>query len=111
MARPKGAKNKLIDAKTAELITNPEEYDKSILRTYKQLSLRIANSITDTDIKKTAVGTRITALGILQDKINLKEGKSTENIAHRVLHSLDEESMKILRDFSKSLIKSMLNND
>ena len=62
------------------------------------------------EIQKMSVSQKVVAMATLQDKINLKEGKSTQNIAHQVLHKLDDESISLLKDFSKSLIQSMLNS-
>lgn len=94
-----------------KLITDIDKYDQDIVTKYKAISLHIADTITVKDIKKASLSQRVTALGILQDKINLKEGKSTEHIAHQVLHSLNPESIKILEDMGKSLIKSILSNE
>ena len=110
MGRPKGSKNKLTVIQDAGINTDVSEYDGNIVDIYKAISLRIANSITTKEIQKMSVSQKVVAMATLQDKINLKEGKSTQNIAHQVLHKLDDESISLLKDFSKSLIQSMLNS-
>ena len=110
MGRPKGAKNKLKNTQIVKTNKDIDKYDATIIRAYKELSLSIADTITEKDIKKASLSQRITAMAILQDKLNIKEGKSTENIAHKVVHSLDDESKALLESLGKSLIKSMLNS-
>ena len=104
----KQRKEKANTTQLTNIILDPDQYDNTIVNTYKELSLRIAHTITDKDIKKASLSQRVTAMGILQDKINLKEGKSTENISQHIIHSLNPKQLEQLTEFGKSLIKSML---
>ena len=106
----KRVKKKDLDLQVADNNTNVDQYDTDIVTKYKKISLSIADTITLGDIKKASLSQRVMALGILQDKINLKEGKSTENIAHRVLHELSPESIKQIQELGRSLIKRMLSD-
>ena len=90
--------------KTVDIV----RYHDDILDIYKRLSLSVGNSITNKDIQKTSLAQKTTIMAILTDKIRLIEGKSTENIAIDVIASLDSKQLDILKDLSKSLIKSML---
>ena len=45
MGRTKGSKNKLISTKELDIVNNPEEYDNTILRTYKPSKGAIVNNI------------------------------------------------------------------
>ena len=90
--------------KTTDIV----RYHDDILDIYKRLSLSVGNSITNKDIQKTSLAQKTTIMAILTDKIRLIEGKSTENIAIDVIASLDSKQLDILKDLSRSLIKSML---
>lgn len=63
----------------------------------KDLQRKLLGAITPTDIRKASLQMKITAIGILEDKIRLNEGKATEHIAHghyQALGTGDKEMIK-----------------
>ena len=64
-----------------ESITKVQRYKQDRAEILADIQLQLLNSIGPEDIKKTPVGSRIMAYGILYDKERLERNKSTANIS------------------------------
>jgi hypothetical protein len=89
---------------------NAEIYNQSIAERYKDIAVRVGNTITDKDIKKMSVAQRVTVMGICTDKSRLIEGKSTENQAVAIMHNINPEQLEAINSVIRSLKKSMLSS-
>jgi hypothetical protein len=71
------------------------------LRTHKDkvfefIQGRLINSVTDDDIKKTPLGSRLLGLGLLQDKINVLRGQATDIYEiHSITATLQEATNRM----------------
>lgn len=106
-----------VKRKYKDLIKKPEEanniidikqYDENIDNALKLNILRIANTISEYNLQKASLTQLTTALGTLYDKHRLHIGRSTANISTQVINSLPDEQVKIIKEMTMRLKKSML---
>lgn len=76
-----------------------EEWEMKKAEAMGDLQRRILASITPEDIKGSSAAQRVTMAAILQDKMNLIQGKATEHIAHVMEDNLSEDYKKELKEF------------
>jgi hypothetical protein len=84
-------------------------YDKDIVKTFKNnrsdlfawMQERFVSSISDEDIKKTPVGSRVLAVAQLYDKERLETGQSSSNLAVNL--GLDTSSRRAIHGLSGKL--------
>ena len=91
-----------------DIVANSTKYDSNIVSIYKDIAIRVGNTITDADIKRMSVAQRVTCMAVCTDKSRLIEGKSTENQAVQIMHNLNPEDREVLKEAIKRLKKSML---
>lgn len=83
------------------LVSRSEWNETTKVDALKDLQRKLLGAITPTDIRKASLQMKITAIGILEDKIRLNEGKATEHIAHGHYQQLKEGD----KDMIKRLIE------
>ena len=99
----------LTELQTADITTKDvAEYGSRLIDKGKFITLKLA----DTLIKKSFVGASISQLTTSMVNVNnmlrLEQGKSTENIAHNVLHNLGEAEKELIRESIATMKKSMI---
>jgi len=95
-------------AQANDIATNSARYDKEIASIYKDIAIRVGNTIKDADIKRMSVAQRVTTMAVCTDKSRLIEGKSTENQAVQIMHNINPQQLEIIQEMAKRLKKSML---
>ena len=84
------------------------KYEEDLTRNLKLASLTLSDILAQKSWKNMSAPQLTTAIGTIIDKLRLIEGKSTANVAHQVLHALDEDDKKILRDAMSDLKHAFL---
>ena len=85
-----------------------DQYSSQVIAKGKHVVLKMANTLLAKSMNGTTVGQLTQSMVALNTLIRLEEGKSTENIAHNIVHNLNEDQLNLLRDSIKNLKKSML---
>ena len=89
----------------AEGLETLAEYKENKDAVFEHLQQKIIKSIADEDIKKAPFGSRVTAAAILEDKIRLVRGQSTENKSVLVAELKSaQEGLNRLRGLKAKLI-------
>ena len=88
-----------------------EGYSTQVIEKGKHVVLKMANTLLSKSMNGSTIGQLTQSMVQLNTLIRLEQGKSTENIAHNVVHNLNPEQLNLLRDSIKNLKKSMLSND
>lgn len=101
-------KEDLNNALTIKNKINIDNYEDDLTNNLKRNILLMSNRINNYDLNKVSINQLVYAMGIMFDKLRLIEGKSTSNVAHQVIDSLDSNQLEIIKDSIKSLKESML---
>ena len=103
----------LIDeCKATDLIEiDTKEYSGQLIDKGKHAVLKMANTLLSKSMSGTTIGQLTQSMVALNTLVRLEQGKSTENIAHNVLHNLNENQLNVIRDSIKNLKQSMLLHD
>ena len=102
----------IAECQTTDLIDiDTDGYSSQVIDKGKHVVLKMANTLLSKSMNGTTVGQLTQSMVALNTLIRLEQGKSTENIAHDVVHNLNPEQLNLLRDSIKNLKKSMLSID
>ena len=85
-----------------------DKYNTNIIEKSKYIALRICNTLQKKSFTNQTIGQLTQSLVAVNNLVRLEEGKSTENIAHQVIHNLNPEQLELVRESIKNLKKSML---
>ena len=86
-------------------------YSGQIIDKGKHAVLKMANTLLSKSMSTTTIGQLTQSIVALNTLVRLEQGKSTENIAHNIVHNLNEDQLNVLRDSIKNLKQSMLSNE
>jgi 4-diphosphocytidyl-2C-methyl-D-erythritol kinase len=100
--------NKSNSPQSINNIHDISNYEESVINSLKAVTMEISNTLLNKSYKNESSVQLMKSLGIAIDKLRLIEGKSTENIAQKVIAQLDPQQLKIIEEMGKSLIESML---
>lgn len=89
---------------------NIEQYDTQLIDKGKYIALKIANALLNKNMSGASISQLTTSLVNVNTLIRLEQGKSTENIAHNVVHNLNDEQLTLIKESIMNLKKSMLNS-
>ena len=84
------------------------KYSSELLNKSKYVALKLANTLVNRNMTGASISQLTTSLVNVNQMVRLEEGKSTENIAHKVLHNLDESQLELLRSSIADMKKSLL---
>ena len=87
------------------------QYESDIVEKGKYVAIKLINTLMHKNYSGTSVNQLMTSLVNVNNMIRLQEGKSTENIAHNVVHNLNEQQLTLIKEATMNLKKSMLNSD
>ena len=101
----------LISPKALELTPiNTEKYELELIGKSKYIALKLANTLIHKNYTGASIAQLTSALVNVNAMLRLEQGKSTENIAHRVLHDMNPKQLALIKDAVMNLKKSMLNS-
>jgi len=83
-------------------------YNTQLIKKSKYIALKLANTLVHKNFTGTSINQLTTALTNVNNIIRLEQGKSTENIAHNVLHNLNENQLNMIKDSIKQLKASIM---
>ena len=102
----------IAECQTTDLIeVDVDGYSTQIIDKGKHAVLKMANTLLSKSMNQTTIGQLTQSIVALNTLVRLEQGKSTENIAHNIVHNLNENQLNVLRESIKNLKKSMLSNE
>lgn len=103
--------NALTELQSSDITPNEvAEYSTKLLTKSKFITLKIADALIKKNYVGSSLGQLTTSLVNVNSMVRLEEGKSTENIAHAVLHNLNPDQLALIKDAVMNLKKSMLSS-
>ena len=90
------------------VLENIEGYEGKLIDNAKYIALKLATTLMNKNYTGASVSQLTTALVNVNAMIRLEQGKSTENIAHSVVHNLNPEQLTLIKESIMNLKKSML---
>jgi len=83
-------------------------YSADLIKKAKHVGMRLATTLQHKSLAGASLGQLTSSLVNINTLVRLEQGKSTENIAHQVLHNLNEDQMNLIKESIMKLKKSML---
>jgi hypothetical protein len=84
------------------------EFREQRADTFARLQQILLQHITPAKLKNASLAQIGTLFGIMYDKERLEKGQATEHIAHAHYEALDNDQMKALKEFSKTMVERKL---
>ena len=85
-----------------------EEFRSQRADTFARFQQIILQYVTEKKLKGASLQQLGTLFGIMYDKERLERGQATEHIAHAHYEKLDENQMKALKEFSKTMVEDKM---
>ena len=85
-------------------------YGNKLIDSGKFIALKLATTLMNKNYSGASLSQLTTSLVNVNAMIRLEQGKSTENIAHGVIHNLNPEQLTLIKESIMNLKKSMLNS-
>ena len=93
---------------TSEMVAG---YNSKLINKTKHIAMRLANTLLSKSMTGASISQLTQSLINVNTMLRLEEGKSTENIAHNIVHNLNPEQLELIKDGIMNLKKSMLSVD
>ena len=99
----------LCDIKDTDIVPEDvKDYGTNLVAKGKAISLKIANALLRKNFAGASLSQLTTSMVNVNQMVRLEEGKSTENIAHNVLHNLGDAELTLIRESIAHFKKEMV---